>query len=222
MTVVVQGFGPFGTRTENPSHQLVRALTQRRPEIVGEVIDTSLRAASATVPALVDRHRPDLWIGVGLAAGRSALGVEAVAVNLADWSSEAADVDGVSSPRRPVADGGPDAYLTTLPVAEILAGWRAAAIPGFLSLSAGSYLCNYSFYLASHAAAQRGLSCRVGFIHVPLTPELVTDPVREPSMAFTDLVTGLEAVLDACDRAPADSGLYALQGAPADGTGALH
>ncbi len=222
MTVVIQGFGPFGTHTENPSRQLVHALAERRPELVCEVIDTSLRAASAAVPALVDRHRPDLWLGIGLAAGRAALGVEAVALNLADWSAQTADVDGVSSVRQPIAVGGPDAYLTTLPVTEILAGWRTAGLPGFLSLSAGSYLCNYCFYLASHAAAQADLSCRVGFIHVPLTPELVADPAHEPSMAFADLVAGLEAALDACERAPAEAGLYAGEGAPADGTGALH
>jgi pyroglutamyl-peptidase len=222
VTVVVQGFGPFGARTENPSRQLVHALAERRPELVCEVIDTSVRAASAAVPQLVDRHRPDIWIGVGLAAGRAALGVEAVAVNLADWPAETADVDGVSAVRQPIALAGPDAYLTTLPVAEILAAWRAAGLPGFLSLSAGSYLCNYCFYLASHAAAESGLPCRVGFIHVPLTPELVGDPAREPSMAFADLLSGLEAVLDACMRAPAREGLYAVKGAPEDGTGALH
>jgi pyroglutamyl-peptidase len=109
-----------------------------------------------------------------------------------------------------------------LPVAEILAAWRGAEIPGFLSLSAGSYLCNYSFYLASHTAAERGLGCRVGFIHVPLTPELVTDPGREPSMALADQLTGLEAVLDACERAPEGTGLYAVPGAVEDGSGALH
>jgi pyroglutamyl-peptidase len=222
VTIIVQGFGPFGTRTENPSGQLVRALAERRPELVCEVIDTSVRVASTAVPRLVDRHRPDLWIGVGLAAGRAALGVEAVAVNLADWSAETADVDGVSAVRQPIAPTGPDAYLTTLPVAEILGAWRAAAVPGFLSLSAGSYLCNYSFYLASHTAAESGLSCRVGFIHVPLTPELVGDPAREPSMAFADALSGLEAVLDACVRAPAEQGLYAAEDAPEDGTGALH
>jgi pyroglutamyl-peptidase len=222
VSVVVQGFGPFAARAENPSRQLVAALAERRPELVCEVIDTSVRVASATVPELVERHRPDVWIGVGLAAGRAALGVEAVAINLADWSAETADVDGVSAVRQPIAAGGPDAYRTTLPVAEILAAWRAAEIPGFLSLSAGSYLCNYSFYLASHTAAMLGLACRVGFIHVPLTPELVADPAREPSMAFVDQLAGLEAVLDACEGAPAEAGLYAQEGAPHDGTGALH
>lgn len=222
MTVVIQGFGPFGGRTENPSRRLVRALAARRPELRCEVIDTSVRVASSAVPELIDRHRPDTWIGVGLAAGRAALAVEAIAVNLADWSATAADVEGVSSVRQPIAPGGPAAYLTSLPVAEILSGWRTAGVPGFLSLSAGSYLCNYSFYLAMHTAATRGLTCRAGFIHVPLTSELVTDPSREPSMSFADELAGLEAVLDACERASADAGLYAPEGAPEDGTGALH
>jgi len=222
MSIVVQGFGPFAGRADNPSRRLVGALGARRPELVCEVIDTSVRVASVAVPELVERHRPDTWIGVGLAAGRAALGIEAVAVNLADWGSAAADVDGASVVRQPIAPNGPAAYLTTLPVAEVLAAWRARELPGFLSLSAGSYLCNLSFYLAAHAAVAQGLDCRVGFIHVPLTPDLVDDPAREPSMAFDDELAGLEAVLDACGAAPAGAGLYAAAGAPEDGSGALH
>jgi pyroglutamyl-peptidase len=222
MSIVLQGFGPFLGRADNPSQQLVRAIAERRPDLIGEVVETSARVASAAIPQLVERHRPDIWIGVGLAAGRAALGVEAVAVNLADWGSAAADVEGVSMMRRPIVPSGPDAYLTTLPVGEILATWRELDVPGFLSLSAGSYLCNLSFYLAAHTAAAHGLACRVGFIHVPLTPDLVEDPAREPSMAFLDELRGIEAVLDACEQAPADAGLYAAADAPPDGSGALH
>jgi pyroglutamyl-peptidase len=221
VSIVVQGFGPFAGRPDNPSRRLVGALAARHPELHCEVIDTSVRVASGAVPELVRRHRPEIWIGVGLAAGRTALGMEAVAVNLADWGSVAADVEGVSVVRQPIAPGGPDAYLTTLPVTDVLAAWRALGVPGFLSLSAGSYLCNLSFYLAAHVAAAQGLECRVGFIHVPLTPDLVADPSREPSMAFDDALAGLEAALEACRRAPPGRGLYAAPDAPEDGTGAV-
>jgi hypothetical protein len=41
-------------------------------------------------------------------------------------------------------------------------------------------------------------------------------------MAFVDLLSGLEVVIDACERAPVHEGLHGTAGAPQHGTGALH
>jgi pyroglutamyl-peptidase len=208
MFAVVQGFGPFGGFPANPSELLVRSLAERaEPDITTEVLPVSLRRAAAGVPALMAEHRPRVWLGVGLAAGRTALSVEAVAVNLADWPQAAADDDGVAVERVPVSTDGPAAHLTTLPVHEILTSWRDAGIPGYLSQTAGSYLCNYSFYAAAQAARELGLACMVGFLHVPLLPELVNEPQQQPSMHMALQAAGLDLVLAAC-RDVARGGIY--------------
>jgi pyroglutamyl-peptidase len=205
MRAVVQGFGSFGDFAVNPSELLVRLLGERGDDdLVTEVLPVSMQRVAEAVPELMDKHRPDLWLGVGLAAGRTALSIEAVAVNLANWPLADADTDGVSVTLEPVAAGGPDAYLTTLPVAQILRAWRDAGIPGYLSQSAGSYLCNLSFYCAAQAARDLGIGCRVGFLHVPLLPELVTEPERQPSMSMTLQAAGLDLVL----AATGGGGLY--------------
>lgn len=209
MLTLVQGFGPFGGRTVNPSELLVRDRAGRPdPDTVTTVLPVSLGQVTQEIPRLMAKHRPDVWLGVGLAAGRTALSIEAVAVNLADWPQAQADCDGVSVARAPVAPSGPAAYLTTLPVERILSSWREAGIPGYLSRTAGSYLCNLSFYAAAHAATDLGLECMVGFLHVPLLPELVTDPERQPSMHMDLQVAGLERVIAACR----DAGRYAQGG----------
>jgi pyroglutamyl-peptidase len=211
LIVVVQGFGPFGSHTVNPSELLVRALGERTPAdagLVTEVLPTSMATVLEAVPELVARHRPSMWLGVGLAAGRMALSVEAVAVNLAAWPPQDADADGNAADRQPVVPGGPPAHLTTLPVEEILAVWKGAGIPGYVSLTAGSYLCNLSMYAAAQAAADLGLQCRVGFVHVPLLPELVDDPERQPSMSMSMQSEGLDLAIEAGRAAGAGSGLY--------------
>lgn len=220
VVTVVQGFGPFGAFATNPAELLVRSLAERSgADVVTEVLPVSMRRVAAAVPELMARHRPALWLGVGLAAGRPALSIEAVAVNLAHWpgrdtaqadttQADGADVDGVSVSRQPVASHGPAAHLTTLPVERILRAWQEAGIPGYLSQSAGSYLCNFSFYCAAQAAQDLGVACRVGFLHVPLLPHLVTDPQREPSMAMALQEAGLDAVLRACKDASDPAGLY--------------
>jgi pyroglutamyl-peptidase len=210
--VVVQGFGPFGTHEVNPSQLLVRALADRTAadrDLVTEVLPTSMATVLQAVPELVGRHRPSVWLGVGLAAGRTALSLEAVAVNLAAWPAKDADADGHSAARQPVVEGGPPAHLTTLPAQEILDAWSAAGIPGYLSLTAGSYLCNLSMYAAAQAAAELGLECRVGFVHVPLLPELVDDPEHQPSMSMSMQSQGLDLAIEASRAAGSGTdGLY--------------
>ena len=71
-----------------------------------------------------------------------------------------------------------------LPAAAVVDAWRAEGIPGYLSDTAGRYLCNESFYLACATADRLGLNTVVGFIHVPLLPDQVTRPESQPSMGF--------------------------------------
>lgn len=208
MFAVVQGFGPFGGFDPNPSELLVRSLAERcDPDIRTEVLPVSVDRVRTEVPKLMEESRPRVWLGVGLAAGRPSLALEAVAVNLADWPESAADADGASVARVPVTPGGAAAHLTTLPAEAILTAWREAGIPGYLSQTAGSYLCNYSFYTAAEAARQLGLTCMVGFLHVPQLPELVDKPEQQPSMSMALQSAGLDLVIEACRTAEA-GGIY--------------
>jgi pyroglutamyl-peptidase len=208
---LVQGFGPFSDHDPNPSELLVRALGERgRPgtDLVTEVLPTSRATVVERIPALMAQHRPDVWLGVGLAAGRPSLSVETVGINLAHWTEAEPDADGEVVDRQPISEGGPAAHLTTLPVEEILDAWRVAGIPGYQSLTAGSYLCNMSLYTAAQAAEELDHRCLVGFLHVPLLPEHVTDPARQPSMSMDLQAAGLDAVLSACRGATEGSGPY--------------
>jgi pyroglutamyl-peptidase len=207
MKILVQGFGPFSHFAVNPSELLVHALRDRQPvrdDLRAEVLQTTAANVAGAVPALMEDFRPDVWIGVGLAAGRPALSVEAVAVNIGAWETgdpepgRDPEAGHEPWPRRPVKADGPAAYLTTLPTEEILGAWRDAEIPGYLSDTAGTYLCNMSFYLAAQAAERLGTGCLVGFVHVPLLPAQVTKPASEPSMSFALQQAGLDVVLDTC------------------------
>lgn len=172
MRVVLQGFGPFGRFQVNPSERLVRDLAEAPPPGV-DVVPLVLRTADAEVakvPDFMAACAPDVWIGVGLAGGRHAVAVERVAINVADYGI--GDVDGVDRRDDPIIPDGPVGYWSTLPVARIVAAWRAADIPGYVSNSAGTYLCNRSFYVARHAAERLGVP-RTGFIHVPAMVEQV-------------------------------------------------
>ena len=59
--------------------------------------------------------------------------------------------------------------FTGLPIKAILSHWGKADVPGHVSNTAGTYLCNQLFYLACVEGRARDIPA--GFIHVPDTPQ---------------------------------------------------
>lgn len=180
--IVLQGFSTYGDRTINPSEMLVEALAATSVsgyEIVPYILRTS-NAAVSEIPRRMAEIAPDFWLGIGLADGRTSVAIERVAINLCEFPEP--DVDGETEVGVPCIDEGPPAYFTSIQAKAIARAWREEGIPGYVSYSAGTYLCNKAFYLASHAA--HGSPTKVGFIHVPFLPEQVTDPRVVPSASF--------------------------------------
>jgi pyroglutamyl-peptidase len=131
---------------------------------------------------LFEEVDPALVLLLGLANGRPAPAVERVALNVLDFPI--ADNDGVQPVDEPVVPGDPAAYFATVPVKTVLAAWREAGLPGYVFNTAGTYVCNASFYLASHLGAARAVP--VGLVHLPFLPDQVSrDGVTPaPSMAL--------------------------------------
>jgi pyroglutamyl-peptidase len=80
----------------------------------------------------------------------------------------------------------PAAYLSTLPLREIVAAWRAAEIPGDISNTAGLYVCNFVLYHALHHLAltgRGGVPC--GFLHVPANAAVaLAVPEDRPALPY--------------------------------------
>ena len=193
-TVLLTGFGPFGVHAENPSGLAVERVAEEwsRPPgtgLVAAVLPVSFARATAQVSGLMTHHRPDVVLGVGLAAGRERISLERVAVNLLD--ARIPDVDGAQPVDEPVLPGQPFARPATLPVKAARAALEAAGLPVELSLSAGSYVCNALMYAA---LAHAGEGVRAGFVHVPPADVL---PVAEVARALgTILDTVLSTPVD--------------------------
>lgn len=165
MKVLISAFEPFGGRKVNASWELARHLPAR----VGRHTVRAVRLPvvyGASWPALgraVAAFRPDAVIALGEAPG-TALRLERVAVNLRDGG---ADNSGRKAAGEPLADGAPSAYLSTLPLGRLEAALERARVPARVSLSAGTYLCNETFYFLMVSASAGAYRAGAGFIHVP-------------------------------------------------------
>ncbi|HTU29862.1 MAG TPA: pyroglutamyl-peptidase I [Solirubrobacteraceae bacterium] len=199
MNVLITGFGPFGEDEENPSGEIAGALhgtTIAGGSVRSVVLPVSSDRVAELLQAELAGGTPDVLLLLGVATGRAAPSVERVAVNVRDFPMP--DNDGRQAVDEPVVAEGPAAYLSALPIKAIVAGWRAAGLPGYVSNTAGTYLCNQAFYLARHLTA--GTGCRTGFIHVPASPaSIAARGVTDTPIPTMDLTTTTSAIRSAVE-----------------------
>lgn len=199
--LLVTGFEPFGSYDRNPSEMIARRLdgaTIGSHRVIGITLPVAVASAPDLLCDAIERLEPAAVLSLGLANGRSGLSMERVGINVLDFPMP--DNGGTQPVDEPVVPDGPAAYFTTLPARTILDAWRSAGIPGSLSDSAGTYLCNQVMYLGLHIASRAGHPS--GFIHLPSLPEQVATAKRmEPSMSLHVMMQGvvlaLERVADA-------------------------
>ena len=107
--VLLSGFAPFDGAELNESWEAVResvpALVARGVDAEAVELPVEFGAGSALLAEAVRALRPSLVVAVGLAAGRSAITPERVAINLRD--ARIPDNAGASPVDEPVVPGAP-------------------------------------------------------------------------------------------------------------------
>lgn len=190
--LLITGFDPFGGESINPAWEAVRLLPDviRDFELVKLEIPTVFGAAAQIVIDKAEEIHPDAIISVGQAGGRAAVTPEMVGINLRYASIP--DNMGALPCDIPIAEGGPAAYFSTLPVRAMAKAICDAGLPGAVSYSAGSFVCNDVLYSLLHRFD--GTAVRAGFIHVPFLPEQTVD---KPSLPLDKTIAALCAAIEA-------------------------
>jgi pyroglutamyl-peptidase len=200
VTVLITGFGAFPGAPFNPTATLAKALARRRRPALGDIVriahvfSTSYAAVERELPDLIARHRPDFVLLFGLAPRTPHLRIETRARNRR--STLFADIEG-SHPSFSISAAGPATLLTQCPQRPLLTAARAAGVPARLSIDAGKYLCNFSYWRALEL--MRGNGGLVQFVHVPniSRPDARKRSARGKPRRLThaDLLRAGEAVL---------------------------
>ena len=170
--LIVSAFEPFGGSGRNSPLETLRAL----PEILYgyEIVKVTLPVVYGECGRLLcgkiaeyDPSEIAAVICLGLASGRGNIMPEYVAVNVRHGAS--ADNAGVKYELTPIGDGA-DAYVTGLPVSDMVQKMKEAGVPAAVSFTAGTYVCNDLMYAAVEYCRPRGI--RAGFVHLPLSLEI--------------------------------------------------
>ena len=184
--VLLSGFAPFDGAELNESWEAVRAAV---PALVARGVDAEavelpveFGAGSALLAEAVRALRPSLVVAVGLAAGRSAITPERVAINLRD--ARIPDNAGASPVDEPVVPGAPVGRFSTLPIKAMVAALAADGVPAAVSQTAGTYVCNDVFYALQHLLATEPAleGIRGGFVHVPAA-DVIDAPTAARALA---------------------------------------
>ncbi|AHC14076.1 pyroglutamyl-peptidase I [Salinispira pacifica] len=194
MKVLLTGFDPFGIDNINPSWEMARSMpdTVGGNSIAALRLPTSFFSSGDVLIEAIEEQKPDAVICTGVADGRNSISIEKVAINYMD--ARIPD-NSQSQPRHQVIEAdGPDAYFTGLPTLKLLDALKAEGIPGELSYSAGTYVCNYIFYILRHYNP----ALISGFIHVPLLPDQMGEKRSgTPFMPLEMMVSGMKAIVAA-------------------------
>lgn len=191
-TLLITGFDPFGGAAINPAWKAVEAL----PETIGCYrlhkleIPTVFGLGAQAVLEEAARILPDVILCIGQAGGRDSVTPERIGVNIRD--ARIPDNRGGQPRGQRIAEDGPAAYFSTVPVEKMAAAIQAAHIPGTVSNSAGAFVCNDVLYTLLHR--YDGTQVKVGFIHVPYLPQQ-----GNPSLPLETTVAGLTAAISALE-----------------------
>lgn len=197
MKILVTGFDPFGGEKINPSIEAVKKLpdTIAGAEIIKLEIPTVIGKSVDKIREKIEEVHPDAVLSIGQAGGRPDITVERIGINCDDCRIK--DNEGNQPIDEKVAEDGPAAYFSTLPIKAMVKNIKDGGVPASVSNTAGTFICNHVLYGALHLQATKYKAMRVGFIHIPFLPEQVVEKKNMPSMALETIVKGLTLAIEA-------------------------
>jgi len=197
MKILVTGFDPFGGEKINPALEAVKLLPE---DIDGHEIDkleipTVFHKSKEVVLKQLNQNEYDIVLAIGQAGGRFELTPERVGINIDD--ARIPDNEGNQPIDERIQSTGAPAYFSNLPVKRMTEAMKKQGVPARLSNTAGTFVCNHILYQLGYLHASQFPNIKFGFIHVPFTPEQVTDKAEKPSMSIETITKGLKAALEA-------------------------
>jgi len=164
-TVVVTGFGPFGSHSINASTVAVQELSKvglgDEIELVTLEMPVVYEDVKATIPSLWRQYHPSLMVHVGVSGIAQELTLEQQAHN---EGYSIVDIKGCVPGNGCCIEGAPHKMVTSINmnvVCEVV-NKSNCGVNAVVSKDPGRYLCDFSFYCSLNIDSRRS-----AFIHVP-------------------------------------------------------
>lgn len=191
-SVLITAFEAYDRWQSNASWLTLVELTKElppQPSITTRLYPVEYAGVSERLTGdLAAQH--DVALHLGQSPRASCIQLEAIALNVAGRG------EGPGNSYRPLVEGGPVAYQSTLPLSDWARKLCAKGIPAQVSYHAGTYLCNAALYFSLHLAATKNLKTQAAFIHLPLSSTQSSAHSCElPSMPTTMAAAAVRLIL---------------------------
>lgn len=192
MKILLTAFDAFAGEVINPAAlALEKVKSIENIQLKKLILPTVFGQSLQILREEMENFHPHAVICLGQAGGRSGISLERVAINIID--ARIPDNKGNAPLDVTIAQDGPAAYFSSLPIKAMVKTLRDGGIPSSISNTAGSFVCNYIMYGLLHELRNKA-HIRGGFVHLPYLPQQVVDKDL-PSMSLDDLVRGLELLI---------------------------
>ncbi|BDG47593.1 MULTISPECIES: pyroglutamyl-peptidase I [Parageobacillus] len=197
--LLLTGFVPFLEFPINPTEQIAKNLDEKiigDYQVYGRILPVDFSESAAKCLEYLEQIQPDVVISLGLAAGRTKITPERIAINCKDGGP---DNRGMQAQDERIVEDGPAAYFSTLPVRRFVNVLNEKGYPAQISNTAGTYLCNNVMYSVLHKVQSENMPVKAGFVHLPASHELAIQKPTLPSWSQEDLQKAVMCMIEALD-----------------------
>lgn len=192
--ILISGFLPFQGELVNPSELLLQWIKSEFHDKVDTILlPVSFNRAHLLLQSQLQKKNYKSLLMLGQAGGRGRICLERVALN---WiETDVPDEDLFLPSRGPIANQGPAAMFTNLPI-EL---WKTRLASDMeqveISLSAGGYVCNQLYFKSMEWLKLNNIETSACFIHVPYLPEQTLNKPQSVSMPLEEMQRILRKLL---------------------------
>lgn len=189
MKILMTAFEPFDNLDSNSSLEVLKKINN--DEIVKVVLPVSYIRSKEKIIEAIASNSPDIVICLGQAGMANSIRLEKLAINYTRASIP--DNDGIKKELGFVIEGNKEAIFTNFPIEYMINDMTSSLIENYnvkLSISAGSYICNSTYYVALNEMKGKAL-----FIHLPYYKNQISD-CNVFQMEIGEMVNTVNHIID--------------------------
>lgn len=200
MKILISGFEPFGGSKVNPTEKLIQEIINipfEGAELKTVLLPVYFDDCAELLMSEIQSFEPDAVIACGVAAGRTAITPERIAINVKDIAPDSPYPDnrGGRPQDESIHPDHPDGLFTRLPIRGMVNRMREQGIPSAISNTAGTFICNNTMYAVLDYIRIHQLPMLGGFIHFPASTEMAADKPSMPTLHHDTMLKGLEIII---------------------------
>lgn len=173
--IIITGFEPFGSYTDNPTMDLIEYIKNKYEKnndlkIIGLVLPCEYYGAFEILNDKINKEKPDVIISTGLASAVRGIRIENRFHNIMDGKYP--DAKGFDPKKEPIIDGGDDCYYTDYKSNIFFKNNLIKRnLPIEFSNNAEYFTCNSLGYLTARKITEEKLPIKHMFLHICWTSD---------------------------------------------------